>query len=159
MSRSRRAEGRLRDLRETLLARLRSHGPLIARLEQVETVDDGTSVIMPAPILDIQHRSGGTAPPDIALALMAVTASSIRENRQERKNHTVQTDIQIRERTLKRQGVAWLDDLHDESAAIITSHDHEWTALGATGGTPEPLWDESLNRYRSVARYDLEHWG
>lgn len=159
MSQSRRAEGRIRDLREHYLAELRSHTPLATRLEEVSSIDDGADIIMPASALDVQHRSDNVEPPDAAIALMAVTGSSDRENRQARKNHVAQTDFQIRSESMRAQGPAWHDSVIDEIAAVMTSQYDGWRALGVTGGTPEALWDDNLNRFRSVTRFDVEHWG
>lgn len=159
MSQSRRAEGRIRDLREHYLAELRSHAPLVSRLEEVSSIDDGTDVIEPASSVDIQHRSDALEPPDAVVALMAVTGSSDRENLQARKNHVVQMDFQIRSETMRARGPAWLDEIVDEIAAVMTSQYDGWRALGVTGGTPEALWDDNLNRFRSVTRFDVEHWG
>lgn len=159
MSQSRRANGRIRDLREHYLTELRAHTPLTTQLEAVDSIEDGTDAIMPASALDVQHRADTVEPPDAAIALMAVTGSSNRENRQARKNHVVQTDFQIRSETMRAQGPAWLDATLDEIAAVMTSHYDGWRALGVTGGTPEPLFDDSINRFRSVNRFDIEHWG
>lgn len=159
MTLSERARGRTGDLRGSVLSRLREHSPLTDLLEAAETIDNGTEVIMPASVLDIQHRTDGASPPDVALGISVVTSSSNRENRQERKNHVVQADLQLRDRALKRQGPAWIDDISDEIAAVLTAHADGWVASGVTGGTNEPLWDEDLNRYRSVQRFDIEHWG
>lgn len=159
MSHSRRADGRIRALRAHYLTELRTHTPLITRLEAVESIDDGSDTIVPAFAVDIQHHPENTEPPDAVVALSAVTKSSTRENRQERKIHVVQTDVQIRSETMRRHGLAWHDALLDEIAAVLTSQYDGWTARGITGGTPEPLWDDALNRYRSVSRFDVEQWG
>lgn len=159
MSQSERAEGRILDLRDHYLAELRSHTPLGIRLEEVSSIDDGTDVIVPSSSVDIQHRSDSLEPPDAVIGLMAVTGSSNRENRQERKSHVVQTDFQVRSETMRARGPAWHDEILDEIAAVMTSQYDGWRAMGATGGTPEPLWDDSLNRFRSVSRFDIEHWG
>jgi len=159
MSQSDRAEGRLRDLRDNVLDKLHNHTALTDHIERAAGVDDATGVIRASPRLDMWHRSDGMEPPDVAVGIKAVTENSSRENRQERKLHVVQSDLQMREDALRTQGVAWPDDINDEIGAVLTSHDVGWTAGGATGGTPEPLWDEDLNRYRSVTRYDIEHWG
>lgn len=159
MSQSRRAEGRLRDLREHALTELRTHAPLTDRLERVASIDDGADKIMPAFALDVQHREDGVEPPDAAVAISSITESSARENRQERKRHVVQADFQIRSQTLKAQGSAWHDEIRDEISAVATTQFEGWYAMGISQGTPEPLWDDDLNRYRSVTRYDIEHWG
>lgn len=159
MSQSERANGRIRDLRDHYLDELHSHPPLVSRLEEVSSIDDGTDVIVPSSSVDIQHRSDSLEPPDAVIGLMAVTGSSNRENRQERKSHVVQTDFQVRSETMRARGPAWHDEIVDEIAAVMTSQYDGWRAMGATGGTPEPLWDDSLNRFRSVSRFDVEHWG
>lgn len=154
-----RAEGRMRDLRGHLLSKLRAHDPLTDRLELVESIGDGADVILPAFALDIQHREDNAEPPAAAIGLSSIAESSDRENKQERKRHVVQSDFQIRTETMKAQGPAWHDEVIDEISAIITTQYDGWTAIGATGGTPEPLWDGDINRYRSVQRFDIEHWG
>lgn len=159
MSQSRRAEGRIRDLREHSLEELQSHTPLVTRLEEVSSIDDGTDKIVPASALDIQHRSDALEPPDAAIALSAVTGSSNRVNIQERKSHVVQTDFQVRSETMRARGPAWHDEIIDEIAAVMTSQYDGWRAMGVTGGTPEPAWDDQLNRFRSVARFDVGHYG
>lgn len=156
---SERAQGRVHDLRGNLLGRLRGHAPLTDRLEAVGSIDDGADVIVPNPLLDRRHRSQDAEPPDAALALMIVTGSSERENRQERKRLVVQADVQVREATLGRRGLAWMDEIGDEVSAVVTSHDDGWVARGADGGTPDPLWDGNINRYRLVSRYTVESWG
>jgi hypothetical protein len=142
----------VRDLRGDVLDRLRSHTALTDRLEQVDSIDDGTDVIVPSPFL-------GDGDQDAALSVAVITGSSTRENLQERKNMTVQTELRVRSQTLKARGVVWHDELLDEVGAVLTTQVGGWTALGETGGTPEPLWDESLNKYRSVQRFDIESWG
>lgn len=158
MSQSNRAEGRLRDLRAEFLTQLRGHTPLTDLLERVSSIDDGTDVILPAFALDIQHREGGD-PPDVAIALSSITESSNRENHQERKRHVLQSDFQVRSATLKAHGPAWHDEVRDEIAAVATTQYEGWYALGISQGTPEPLWNDDLNRYQSVTRFDIEHWG
>lgn len=159
MSQSDRAIGRVRELRADILGRLRGHVPLTDRLEAVDGVTEGTEVIAPAPWLGMQHRSDTADPPAVALAVTVVTASSARENLQERTRMVVQTDLQIRTEALRGQGLAWHDETLDEVAAVLTAHTAGWTAQGATGGTPEPLWEDQRNRYRSVQRFDIMSWG
>jgi len=156
---SRRAEGRMRDLRGHYLDELRGHAPLTDRLEAVASIDDGADAVLPSSAVDVQHRADGAEPPDAVLAVAAITENSDRENRQERKNHTVQTDLQLRSETMRARGAPWLDEVLDEIAAVMTSHYQGWTARGATGGTPEPLWSDKIRRYRSVRRFDVMQWG
>lgn len=153
-----RASGRVRDLRGSVLSRLRGHSQLAALLERA--VDNAGDVIVPAATADMWHRDDQTAdPPAVALAVSAVTGSSARENRQERKSLVIQTDLQIQAAALRQEGLPWNDEILDEVSAVLTSHAAGWTARGESGGTPEPLWDEDLNRYRSVQRFDIESWG
>lgn len=159
MSQSERAEGRILDLRGHYLTALRTHTPLVTRLEEVSSIDDGTDVIVPASSIDIQHRDDALSPPDAAIAVSAVTGSSDRVNIQERKRHVVQTDFQVRSETLRSRGPAWHDEIIDEIAAVMTSQYDGWIARGETGGTPEPAWDDEINRFKSVKRFDVEHYG
>jgi hypothetical protein len=154
-----RATGRTRALRGVLLDRLQEHAPLVSRLERVATIDDGTTAIVPSPMLGKSHRTSEGDPPDVAVAVGLVTGSSDRENRQERKRLIVQIEIELRERALDAQGLAWLDELMDEASAVATAHGDGFRALGASGGTPEPIWDPERGRYVLVSRYDFESWG
>lgn len=154
-----RAEGRVRDLRGAVLARLRDHAPLTDRLELVESVTDGGDAVMPAFALDVQHRSDGVEPPDVALAVMAVTGSSDRENMQERKNHVVQTKLQLRAEAMRNRGGPWADAVLSEIAAVLTSHRDPFVARGQTGGSPDPTWNDQKRRYEMVQRFDIMHWG
>lgn len=159
MSQSRRAEGRLRDLRGQYLTELRGHAPLTDLLERVDSVDDGATIILPAFSVDIQHQMDALEPPEVAIAISAITESSNRENHQERKRHVLQADFQVRSQTLRERGSAWHDEIRDEIAAVATTQYAGWYAMGISQGTPEPLWNDDLNRYQSVTRYDVEHWG
>lgn len=166
MAQSERADGRIGDLRSDVLERLRTHTELTDLLEQVDGVTDASAaelpdmVIMPAFLPSLMADTTDLPdPPDVAVAVSLVTGSSARENAQERKSHTVQADSQLRPETLREQGLAWHDEVLDEISAVLTSHVGPWIAQGETGGTPEPLWDDDKNRYRSVQRFDIEHWG
>lgn len=160
MTQSDRAGGRVRDLRGSVLTRLRNHTALTDRLEAADGVDAGGEMIVPAFTAQRWHDDDTAPdPPDVAVAVTVVTGSSARENRQERVNLTVQTSLQIRRRALAANGVAWVDEIRDELAAILTSHVDGWTAQGETGGTPEPLWDDSINRYVSAQRFDMQRFG
>jgi len=154
-----RAGGRTRDLRGELLSRLRGHAPLTDRFERVAGVDDGASVIVPSPALDRSHRTTGGEPPGVALGVRVVAESSDRENRQERVRLIGQFAVEFRERALDANGVAWLDEINDEIGAIATAHTEAFRALGATGGTPDPVWDDDRDRYVTASRYDFERWG
>lgn len=156
---SRRAQERVRDLRGNLLRRLRDHAPLTDLLAEADGVADGSDVIVPDPMLRIDHRRDGRDPPSAALAVMIVTGSSERENRQSRVSLVVQTRLECREQVLDDRGLPWLDTTADEVAAVVTSHADGWTALGASGGTPDPLWDGETNRYNLASRFDVESWG
>ncbi|WP_323192417.1 hypothetical protein [Halostella sp. PRR32] len=165
MSQSDRATGRVRDLRSLTLQRLRNHSPLTDRLAYVASVSDGADVIMPAFTADKRRRDDGAPdPPDITATVSVVTGSSTRLNRQERVNLTVQVGLEMTADTLgTRQdghtlGLAWHDALRDGVSAVMTAQVAEWEAGGETGGTPEPLWDDSINRYRSVQRFDVSRF-
>lgn len=156
MSQSDRAEGRVRDLRAAALGWLQGHAPLTDRLEQVASITDGTAVIVAAPLLQMWHDDGTDDPPDAAIGVKAVTSSSTRENMAETKSMTLQADLQVRSPTLESQGLAWHDEIVDEISAVLTTHHPPWSADGETGGTPEALWDDQRNRYRSVRRFDYQ---
>lgn len=142
-----------------MLGWLRSHRPLTDRLEDVESVDTGAAVIMPSIALSRRHRSDSAEPPDIALAVEPFSGTVRRENRQTRKNHAGQTDLQIREQTLNRHGGPWVHEIHDEIVAVLTEHREGWYNASVSGGTEEPEWDEDLNRWHQVARFNITHWG
>jgi len=154
---SERADGRTRDLRGSILRRLRGHTPLTGLLADAESVTDGdgASVIVPTPRLDVQHRADNESAPDVALAVGIVTDSSQRENHHERKNFVVQIEVQIREQPLKWQGLPWVDDIRDEVSAVLTTHTGGWIARGEGGGTVGVLWSEEIDRYRSAQRFDI----
>ncbi|MFC6766015.1 hypothetical protein [Natrinema soli] len=156
---SERATGRVGDLRESVIDRLRSHTELVTLLEQTDDVDDATDVINPSFRLRIQNQSDDLETPGVAIGVGVITGSSERENHHERKRLVVQTTIQLREQTFKRQGDAWLDDVRDEVSAVLTTHASPWIARGESGGTFEPLWDENINRYASVQQFDIQNFG
>lgn len=165
MSQSDRATGRVRELRSLTLQRLQDHAPLTDRLAYVGTVTDGADVIQPSFTTDKRRRDDGAPdPPDVVVTVMVVTGSSTRANRQERVNLTVQVGIEMTADTLgtRQDGndldLAWHDELRDEISAVMTSQVAGWEAGGETGGTPEPLWDDSINRYRSVQRFDVSRF-
>jgi len=160
-----RATNRVRDLRTSVLDRLRGHAPLTDRLEYVESITHGVDVIVPSFTTEKWRRDDGAAdPPDVVVPVMIVTGSSTRENRKERINLTVQVGIEMTANTLgtRQDGnnldLAWHDALRDEVSAVLTAHVSEWHADGETGGTPEPLWDDSISRYRSVQRFDVSRY-
>jgi hypothetical protein len=165
VSQSDRATGRVRDLRSLTLQRLRDHAPLTDRLAYIASVTDGSDVIMPSFTTDKRRRDDGAPdPPDVAVTVSVVTDSSQRVNRQERVNLTIQIGLEMTASTLgtRQDGndldLAWHDELRDEISAVMTTQVENWEAGGETGGTPEPLWDESINRYRSIQRFDVSRY-
>lgn len=157
--RSDRAEGGVRDLTVDMLGWLRDHQPLTDRLELVDSVDDGASVIMPAIDINAQHRSDRGDPPDVAVGVDPFSGTASRENRQTRKTHTGQTDLQIRERTLNRHGGVWVHEIHDEIVAVLTEHREGWYTASVAGSSEEPKWDENINRWRQIATFNITSWG
>lgn len=152
------AGGRVRDLRGMVLVRLRDHQPLVDLLGRA-TGADMTRVVVPAAIPSLYRRDPDSpAPPDVAIAVSVVTGSSQRENAQERVNLVAQTDVQLTPGALLENGLAWHDEVLDEVSAVLTEHEGIWRAMGESGGTPEPLWDEDVDRYRSVQRFDVQRW-
>lgn len=152
MSQSADAAGRLKDLRSTVLDALEGHADLTTRLEQLDTIDDGTEVIVPAFIAK-QWDEPGETPPDAFVAISAVTSSSTRINIPDEKMFTVQTVLELTKDGLLGKGIAWHDEVLDEMAAVLTRHRPNYSAQGLTGGTPEPLWDDDVRRYRSAQRF------
>ena len=155
-----RADGRVRELRGLTLQRLQSHDELVALLEGV--VDDATAVILPSFVMK-QYRNDESKddPPDTALAVSVVTASSSRRNLKEDLNLTVQVEHEFRANITPVVGgeplglLPWHDRIADEISAVMTTQVAGWEAEGQTGGTPEPPWDDDRNRYRSVNRFDI----
>jgi hypothetical protein len=154
-----RSDGRTRDLRGDLLDRLQSNAGLTSLLEDV--VADASAVIRPAFSVKKWHRDPDSRdPPDTALAVSVVTASSDRENAQERVSLTVQVEHEFRAGIAPSIGVLpWADAVADEISGELTAHRPGWTARGVTGGTSEPLWNDDRNRYVAVQRFDIERHG
>lgn len=166
MSPSKRAAGRVYDLRKRTIERLQSHTPLVNLLELV--VSDATEVVVPQWRNRRWHNDNdGTVgePPDIVVAVGVVTGSSQRENAMERKNMTVQTEVEAAydvDETLSDSGnglAPWYDRVRDEVSAVMTSHDGEWIAQGEAGGSPEPLTRPERERYAVVQRFDVQNFG
>ena len=159
-----RADGRVRELRGLTLQRLQSHDELVALLEGV--VDDATAVILPSFSMS-RYRNDDTAPdpPETALAVSVVTGSSSRRNLKEDVNLTVQVEHEFRANVRPSPGgvslgvLPWHDRIADEISAVMTTQVAGWEAEGETGGTPEPLWDDDRNRYRSVKRFAIGGYG
>ena len=152
---SERAQGRQRDLRGLTLDRLRNQTDLTNLLAQV--VETPSDVIVPAFTLKRwRHDQQAPDPPDAAIAVSVVTGSSDRLNRLEEKNMVVQVELEFREGIKPDIGVLpWCDAVVDEISAVMTAHPDGWTAVGETGGTPEPLWDDARNRYVMAKRFDI----
>lgn len=157
---SNRAGGRVRELRGLTLQRLQNHDELVALLEGV--VDDASTVILPSFVMSrFRNDDAAPDPPDTALAVSVVTGSSSRRNLKEDVNLTVQIEHEFRSGLAPVVGgdpvgvLPWHDRIGDEISAVMTTQVAGWEAEGETGGTPEPLWDDGRNRYRSVKRFDI----
>ena len=155
---SERAQDRQRDLRGLTLQRLRDHTPLVDHLRDV---GEDASVIVPRfTVRKWRNDDNAPDPPDAAIAVMMVTEFSDRRNRQEYVNQTVQVELEFRPGVKPSIGVLpWADAVGDEIEAVMTSHVEGWTAEGATGGTPEPLWNDERNRYVLAKRFDVSRFG
>lgn len=155
-----RADGRLYTIRGAALAQLRGHQPLLDLLEQSADVPagDAPTRIVAAPDLSVLHQSQSSDAPGVAIGVANVTGSSQRMNAHAEKNFVVQCGLQLREQVMKSQGVAWMDRILDEQSAVMTEHIPEWQARGTSGSTPEPVWNDKINRYQSICRYDVRRW-
>lgn len=156
---SERAQDRQRDLRGLTLQRLKDHTELTDLLSEV--VDSPTDVIVPRfTVRKWRNDNQAPDPPDAAIAVMMVTEFSDRRNRQEYVNQTVQVELEFRPGIKPSIGtLPWADAVGDEIEAVMTSHVEGWTAEGATGGTPEPLWNDERNRYVVAKRFDISRFG
>jgi len=153
MSTSERAKKRTAHFRSVALDRLQGHAPLTDRLEQVDGVSDGAEQIMPASQPEILDDS-----PPVAILVSIVTDSSTRLNNHERVNATLQTDFRMTKPVLRNQWLKWYDEVRDEISSEMTRHGEDFHAEGATGGVPEPLWNEDINKYQTVQRFDVSRF-
>lgn len=154
MSQSADADGRVKSLRSTVLDALEAHSPLVDRLEELDSIDPAADVIVAAPHAK-RWDEPGESEPDGFVAISIATSSSSRINIPEEKTFTVQAVLELTKDGFLTQGLAWHDEVLDEIAAVLTRHRPDYSARGQTGGTPEPLWDDEVNRYRSAQRFDF----
>ena len=156
-----RTGGRTADLRVRILERLRGRDSLTAELAKAPGIDDGADAIQPAYLTEREFEPGDGQPPAVRVAVSLVTESSTRDNHAEEKSMTVQAVVNIRADVLGSThdgallNIGWHDRIVDELEAELTTHDPPWRARGATGGTPEPLFDGETDRYRSPLRFDI----
>lgn len=165
-----RAQGRVRELRERVLERLRTHDPLVSRMATLDGTEYGgepygdgpysgfdpsTHIVPRLTMRRWRDDNSAPDPPGAALAVGTISTSSDRRNHKEDARFAVQVEFDVHPSAIRAMGPAWVDAVMDECSAVLTSHDPSWNAQGESGGTLEPRWDESHGRYIAMRRYTI----
>ena len=156
-STSERATGGVADLRADVLEWLRSRPELTARLEWIDTVDDGAGVIRPVEWLRRQRRADGSDPPDVTLTVEVYTTGGERHNFQTEKNHSGQVMLTLRERAARQVPGQWGDDVRDEIVAALTLHRQNWYSPMVPGGDTGLSWNDQTNREEMAISFEQTH--
>jgi hypothetical protein len=153
-----RADGRSHDLAGDVLGWLSAHEPLTDRLEYVDGIDDGTTVIMPHRTTNVRRRRASGELPGVVVAVRLPPGSSNRENRQERTFQAIRVIVEVRERAFDGLGTAWGHEVLDEIKAVLTTHHEGWLAPGLSGGQSFQ-WNDQIDREVAVVQCEIQSWG
>ena len=153
---SERADGGVADLRADVLDWLEGHDPLTARLEWIDSVDDGASVIRPAQWF---RRQDPDALPDVVLSVSVYTSNTSRANHQTEKDLSGQVLLSLRESAANRLPGQWFDEVPDEIVAALTRHREGWYDPMVPGGSTEFDWRDDTNRGELAISFEQSSWG
>ena len=153
---SERAEGGVADLRADVLGWLTAHGPLTARLEWIDSVDDGASVIRPAQWF---RRQDPDALPDVVLSVSIYTSNASRANHQTEKDLSGQVVLSLREQAARQLPGQWFDEVPDEVVSVLTAHHTGWYDPMVPGGSTEFDWRDDTNRGELAISFEASSWG
>ena len=141
------------DIRERLLSDFRSHQPLTDLL--AEAVDDPAAAIQPKWVGRSYHNDEDSDPPEAMILLSFVTNVTERDNAIERKNYTIQIEVEISPTVIRSLRQSWIDEVNDVIDTRMIPHSDMWNSDGLTGGIIEPQWFDDRGRFVTVERYDI----
>lgn len=146
---------RIRELRGEILSRLSSDDTLTQLLEQADSVDDGSDVIVPAFVSRAWHEDASADdPPDVVVHVMIRTETEEPRNLRTEASFNVQIGFEYRPSVGRSQLTTWPDDVLDAISAVGNDRVSGWYWDGETGGV-DPTFDDQINRFIAGKTFEI----